>query len=136
MKQAYETGPESLPTWEEGAGVNCSICGKPVVLRPSAAERAAKSNMPAAHYTALFTRHAECEIAERNERNRPRKRIKNMHPAFQQLGLLHLRQQAAKLYGIHAGSQRVADRVNGMDEDQLIAELEHEKANRNDLQLR
>lgn len=39
--------------------MNCSICGKPVVLRPSAAERAAKYGKSPSFYTKLFPTHAE-----------------------------------------------------------------------------
>ena len=45
--------------------MNCTICGKPVVLVPSAAERARKFGGAAADYTRLFTTHAECELAKR-----------------------------------------------------------------------
>lgn len=47
---------------------NCTICGKPIVLSPSAAERAAKdvTGKSAAYYTNLFTEHSECTIAKRN----------------------------------------------------------------------
>lgn len=44
---------------------NCTICGKPIVLVPSAAERARASGGTAAQYTALFTEHSECAIAKR-----------------------------------------------------------------------
>jgi hypothetical protein len=44
--------------------MNCTICGKRVVLIPSAAERARKdvTGKSAKYYTALFPRHAECEL--------------------------------------------------------------------------
>ena len=45
---------------------NCTICGKPIVLTPTAKERAAKYGGKPADYTAIFTTHAECEIAKRN----------------------------------------------------------------------
>lgn len=46
---------------------NCTICGKPIVLVPSAAERAAKdcTGKTAAYYTGLFTEHADCTLAKR-----------------------------------------------------------------------
>lgn len=49
--------------------MNCTICGKPIVLVPSAAERAAKdvSGKPAAYYTSLFTSHSECQVAKRSQ---------------------------------------------------------------------
>lgn len=49
--------------------MNCNICNKPVVLVPSARERAAKSRdgMTAADYTKLFPRHAACELAQRED---------------------------------------------------------------------
>lgn len=47
---------------------NCTICGKPIHLSPSAAERAANdvTGKSAAYYTSLFTEHSECTIAKRN----------------------------------------------------------------------
>ncbi len=46
---------------------NCKYCGKPVVLVPSAAERARKdvTGKTAAYYTSLFPYHARC-MAEMN----------------------------------------------------------------------
>jgi len=47
--------------------MNCSICGKPVELYPSAAWRAKhySGGMSAADYTALFPAHADCLLARR-----------------------------------------------------------------------
>lgn len=45
--------------------MNCKICGEPVVLVPSAAERAAKYGGSAKDYIALFTTHAACFIEKR-----------------------------------------------------------------------
>jgi len=49
--------------------MNCTICGKPVTLCPSAAERAAKdvTGKSAAYYTNLFRTHSECELKKRAE---------------------------------------------------------------------
>lgn len=50
--------------------MKCSICGKGIVLVPSAAERARKdtdSSHTAAYYTRLFTTHADCVIAKREQ---------------------------------------------------------------------
>lgn len=46
---------------------NCTICGKPIVLIPSAAERARKdvTGKPASYYLGLFTEHADCTVAKR-----------------------------------------------------------------------
>lgn len=46
----------------------CTICKKPLVLVPSAAERAAKdtSGRPASYYLALFTAHGQCQVDKRN----------------------------------------------------------------------
>lgn len=49
---------------------NCDICGKPVVLVPSAAERARKYGGTPAHYEALFPSHAECLVAKRDREAR------------------------------------------------------------------
>jgi hypothetical protein len=46
--------------------MKCTICGKPIVLVPSAAERARKHGGKPSDYTKLFTTHANCLIAKRN----------------------------------------------------------------------
>lgn len=48
---------------------DCTICRKPIVLVPSAAERSAKdkSGRPASFYLALFTAHAECQLEQRRK---------------------------------------------------------------------
>lgn len=50
--------------------MNCTHCGKPVVLIPSAVERARTdvTGKSAAYYTSLFPRHAACELALRENR--------------------------------------------------------------------
>lgn len=47
--------------------MNCTICSKPIILVPSAKERAAKdvTGKSAAYYTKLFTEHAQCVIDKR-----------------------------------------------------------------------
>lgn len=47
--------------------MNCTICHKPIVLVPSAQERAAKdvTGKSAAYYTGLFTEHAACTLQKR-----------------------------------------------------------------------
>lgn len=49
--------------------MNCTLCGRPIVLVPSAAERAAKdvTGKPAAYYTSLFRQHSGCLLAKRAE---------------------------------------------------------------------
>lgn len=49
--------------------MNCSHCGKPIVLIPSAQERAKKDvcGNSAAYYTSLFTIHAACQLELRNK---------------------------------------------------------------------
>jgi len=49
---------------------NCTICGKPIVLNPSAKERAAKFGGKSSDYTRLFTTHADCLIAKRSRESR------------------------------------------------------------------
>jgi hypothetical protein len=46
--------------------MNCSICKKPIVLVPSAAERAAKLGGKPSDYTKLFTEHSKCLVAKRS----------------------------------------------------------------------
>lgn len=46
---------------------NCTICGKPIVLVPSAKERAAKFGGKPSDYTSLFREHAQCLIEKRNQ---------------------------------------------------------------------
>lgn len=45
--------------------MNCTICGKPIVLNPSATERAKKFGGQPEVYTKLFTAHAACYIEKR-----------------------------------------------------------------------
>ena len=47
--------------------MNCTICGKPITLIPSAKERAKKYGGSPADYTALFRQHAECLVETRRE---------------------------------------------------------------------
>jgi hypothetical protein len=47
--------------------MNCSICNKPIVLSPSAKERAEKHGGKPSDYTRLFTTHADCIIKKRNQ---------------------------------------------------------------------
>jgi hypothetical protein len=51
--------------------MNCTVCGKPVVLVPSAAERARSdvTGKTAAYYTSLFPTHAACALSKRHEKN-------------------------------------------------------------------
>ena len=51
---------------------NCTICGKPIVLSPSAAERARKdvTGKPASYYLDLFTEHGACVVAKRERETR------------------------------------------------------------------
>lgn len=45
--------------------MNCAICGKPVVLVPSAIARALKYDGKPSDYTRLFRTHAQCSIDKR-----------------------------------------------------------------------
>ena len=49
--------------------MKCTICGKPIVLIPTAKERADKdvTGKTAAYYTKLFTEHTECILRKREE---------------------------------------------------------------------
>ena len=46
---------------------NCTICGKKIVLVPSASERAKKFGGTPSHYESLFTTHAACALEDRDE---------------------------------------------------------------------
>jgi len=58
--------------------MNCTICGKPVTLSPSAKERAAKdtAGRSEAFYRNLFKQHAQCVIDKRNDEVRELMRSK------------------------------------------------------------
>ena len=45
--------------------MNCTICHKPVVLVPSATERAKRYGGTPSDYTRLFPAHSACELAKR-----------------------------------------------------------------------
>ena len=47
--------------------MKCKYCGKPVVLVPSAVERAKKFGGKPSDYTKLFPSHAKCIIDNRNK---------------------------------------------------------------------
>ena len=47
--------------------MNCTICNRPIVLVPSATERAAKYGGTLTFYTHLFTTHSECLVRERSK---------------------------------------------------------------------
>jgi hypothetical protein len=47
--------------------VNCTRCGKPIVLVPSAKERAEKYGETPEFYTKLFTIHPECLVNKRRQ---------------------------------------------------------------------
>lgn len=47
--------------------MNCTICGKPIKLVPSAKERSEKTGYPASYFTSLFTEHASCALAKREK---------------------------------------------------------------------
>lgn len=47
--------------------MNCTVCNRPIVLVPSAKERAAKYGGTPAFYTRLFTTHNECLVRERSK---------------------------------------------------------------------
>ena len=55
----------------------CSICGKPIILVPSATKRAKQSVLPASYYLNLFTAHSDCLIAKRNQETSDLLRRKN-----------------------------------------------------------
>ena len=48
---------------------NCTICGKPIILIPSAEQRAAKdvTGKSAEYYRNLFTEHSTCTLFKRAE---------------------------------------------------------------------
>lgn len=49
--------------------MNCTICNKPIVLVPSAEERAKKdmAGNPPIYYVKLFREHSECALIKREE---------------------------------------------------------------------
>lgn len=47
--------------------MNCTICDKPVVLHPTAAQRAERYGGTPRDYIVLFPRHADCELKKREQ---------------------------------------------------------------------
>ena len=45
----------------------CSHCGKPIILVPSAQEKAKKFGGSASDYTRLFTIHTDCQLKLRQD---------------------------------------------------------------------
>lgn len=63
--------------------MNCTICGKPVVLNPSAAKRARRdvTGRDATFYTSLFTSHSDCAVQQRETETLALMRRLNGRPA-------------------------------------------------------
>ena len=59
--------PPCATIFEEGNPMKCRICQQDITLVPSAQERATKYGGRPSDYLALFTAHATCAIAERNQ---------------------------------------------------------------------
>jgi hypothetical protein len=57
----------------------CTICGKTIVLEPSATERSHKFGGKASHYTSLFTQHNDCMLAKRSQDTLDLMRILQKH---------------------------------------------------------
>lgn len=47
--------------------MNCALCHLPVVLHPTAAQRAERYGGTPRDYIILFPRHAECELKKREQ---------------------------------------------------------------------
>lgn len=47
--------------------MKCSICNKPIILSPSATERAEKFGGKPSDYTSMFTEHSECIVTKRDD---------------------------------------------------------------------
>lgn len=56
-----------MPAEAAEEAVNCTICGKPIVLVPSAQERAARVGGSPSDYVKLFREHGQCVIDKRNK---------------------------------------------------------------------
>ena len=65
--QTYKYEELSPKAARRGGVMTCSICGKPIVLMPSAAERARRFGGRPGDYTRLFTAHTDCTIAKRSQ---------------------------------------------------------------------
>lgn len=48
--------------------MNCTICGKPIKLNPSAQERSKKFGETPYFYASLFTEHTDCTLKERAQK--------------------------------------------------------------------
>lgn len=55
---------------------NCTICNEPIILVPSAKERAEKYGKTPKYYTDLFRQHDNCIVAKRNQETIELMRIK------------------------------------------------------------
>lgn len=60
--------------------MKCNICGREVVLRPSASERARRYGGTPADYTALFPAHAECVVGKRRAEARQTMALHRANP--------------------------------------------------------
>lgn len=62
--------------------MKCTICGKPVVLIPSAAERAEKYGGKPSDYTKLFSTHADCALKKREQETNALMRAQGRPPTI------------------------------------------------------
>lgn len=98
---------------------NCTICGLPIHLVPSAAERAAKdvTGRTAAYYASLFSEHSDCTLRSR-ERKLAEKSTADMPVTFRHLEMLRLRQRVLVTFGM-AISRVEVDYGNNLSEPEL-----------------
>jgi len=98
--------------------MKCAACGSPIILAPSATERAARYGGKASDYSKLFTTCTPCHIKSWYP-TRTRVEVRELPPIMQNLEMLRMRQRVCKAYGAEGGSREVAERVNGMTEEEL-----------------
>lgn len=111
----------------------CSDCGKDIIkgLCPPFSRRTGHGGQPMTRAEArhLFVeahggRCTDCYLKHRSAGDAAVARKSPVSPMFENLDLLRLRQLVARTYGVFAGTRETADKVNSMNREELLTQLQ------------
>lgn len=118
------------------SGPTCKDCGTDLLkqLSPSFSKRRGHDGQPMTRAEAIHLfvdsrsgRCTDCYMTHQSEETSKlcrQKLIEPPPPMFAHLDMLMLRQRVLKLFGIYAGTRENADRVNAMNREELLAQLQ------------
>lgn len=109
----------------------CKDCGVDIVRRLNLSRRRGHDGQPMTKAEAIHLfvdsrggRCTDCCLKHQAAEVRELVRKAPVSPMFEELDLLRLRQRMLKTFGIHAGSRESAVRVNAMNREELLAQLQ------------